>query len=246
MRRTGNSVVSILYQDDDMVIVNKPARLLSIPDRFKPDLPNLQHILREQFQAIYTVHRLDRDTSGIMCFAKNEQAHKHLSEQFESRTIKKTYLAFTEGYPPEESGLIDQPIAANPGKPGRMMVHSKGKPSQTGYTVKERFKHHAILEIQLHTGRTHQIRVHLAYIGSPLLVDPVYGKRDSFFLSSIKGKKYHQGKSKEERPLVTRLTLHASELWCIHPSTQEKMHWKAEMPKDLSALQRQFSKWITL
>lgn len=246
MRKPGKPFVAILYHDQDIIIVSKPAGLLSIPDRFKPDLPNLQYTLRDQFQVIYTVHRLDRDTSGIMVFAKNQLAHKHLSEQFEARSIQKTYLAFTEGYPSEESGLIDQPIAANPSRPGKMMVHAKGKPAQTGYTIKERFKHHAKLEVRLHTGRTHQIRVHLAYIGCPLLVDPLYGKRDCFFLSSIKGKKYHRPKSREERPLVTRLTLHASELLIIHPSTQEKMQWKAAMPKDMSALQHQFSKWSTL
>lgn len=245
MGKESKKELEILHEDEALVIIHKPPRLLSIPDRFKPDLPNAKSQLQQKYEHLFTVHRLDKDTSGIICFARTEEAHRHLSLQFEARQVKKTYLAFTEGAPAEDKGLIDYPIAVHPTKPGKMVVHPKGKPSQTAFRVMTRFRYHALLELDLLSGRTHQIRVHLSHAGFPLLVDPLYGKREAFYLSSIKGKKFSMAKNEEERPLITRLTLHAHRLELIHPQTEQNCIWEAELPKDLRALHRQLVKWST-
>lgn len=233
----------ILHADETVLVVAKPAGLLSIPDRYKPELPNLQRQLQEQFTDVWTVHRLDRDTSGIMIFARTEEAHRHLSQQFEHREVRKTYLAFVDGKPAAESGEINSPLAPHPNKKGRMVVDARGKEALTYYRVEEAFQHAALLEVDIRTGRTHQIRVHLASIGAPLLVDPVYGKRDAFYLSEIKRQKYNLNKHGEERPLVKRLTLHAHSLTVVHPRTGDTLSREAPLPKDLRALLRQLQKW---
>lgn len=233
----------ILFADEAVILVCKPPGLLSIPDRYQPELPNLQRQLQEQFERLWTVHRLDRDTSGIMIFARTEEAHRHLSQQFEHRKVRKTYLAFVEGKPATDTGEINSPLAPHPHKKGRMVVDARGKEALTYYRVKEAFQHAALLEVDIRTGRTHQIRVHLASIGSPLLIDPVYGKREAFYLSEIKRQKYNLNKHGEERPLVGRLTLHAHSLTVPHPLTGETLTREASLPKDLRALLRQLQKW---
>jgi len=238
-----NTTPDILFSDQAVVIVNKPAGLLSIPDRYKPDLPNLQRQLQQHFEHIWTVHRLDRDTSGVMIFARTEEAHRHLSMQFEHRKVRKIYLAFTDGHPPAASGEINTSLAHHPARNGKMVVDPRGKKALTYYHERERFKHATLLEVDIRTGRTHQIRVHLASIGAPLLVDPLYGKHEAFFLSEIKRQKYNLGKDQEERPLVKRLTLHAHKLQYQHPVSGETLTQEASLPKDLRALLRQLQKW---
>ncbi len=237
------TTVDILFEDESLIAVYKPAGMLSIPDRYKPDLPNLQKWLEERYETIFTVHRLDKGTSGVLCFAKTAEAHRSLSLQFENRTVRKIYHAITDGFPPEESGTIDRPLAAHPGKPGLMVVHAKGKPSVTHYQVLKRYRNHALLSLELETGRTHQIRVHLAEIGCPLLVDPQYGKQEAFFLSSVKARRCQPNRRQEERPLMDRLTLHAAELTIVHPETQENKTFKAPYPKDFRAVLNQLDKW---
>jgi 23S rRNA pseudouridine1911/1915/1917 synthase len=233
----------IIHQDDDIVIVNKPANYLSIPDRFKPDLPNIQHFLKTKFGQIYTVHRLDRETSGIMIFAKHDIAHKALSTQFENRIVEKIYLALTSGNIHNEEDIIEKAIGKHPAVSGKMIVTKKGKPSVSAYKVIERFKHYTLVEVNIKTGRTHQIRVHLQAIGYPLAVDPLYAKKEAFFLSEVKGKKYKKQREVEERPLISRCTLHAQKLSFNHPSTDERLTFTTDAPKDFSALLKQLRKW---
>ena len=235
--------LEIIHEDDDLLVVNKPAGLLSIPDRYVPDKPNLQDILKNQFGDIWVVHRLDKDTSGLLCFGKTEAAHKSLSRQFEERTVKKLYHALVDGKPGKTEGQIDRPIAS--GSKGKMLVARQGKAALTLYKVLQQFKHCSWVEIDLKTGRTHQIRVHFQAIGHPLLVDPLYGRRTAFFLSEIKGKKYRLGKAQEERPLISRVSLHASVLQLQHPSSQEVLKFEAPIPKDLNACLKQLTKWST-
>ena len=233
----------IIYEDEDLMVINKPAKILSIPDRYIPEKPNLKDLLSEKKGRIFTVHRLDKDTSGIICFAKNEEAHQSLSLQFENRTVEKYYQSIVEGRVLQTEGRIEQPIAADPNKPGKMIISRKGKASITEYEMIEQFKNFSLLSAKILTGRTHQIRVHFSFIGHPLAIDPIYGKREAFFLSEIKRKRYRLGKNQEERPLISRLTLHAQQLKLNHPITKERLTFEAEFPKDLRAMVNQLKKW---
>ncbi len=233
----------IIFQDDDLVIVNKPPNYLSIPDRFIPSKPNLLSYLKKQFKNVFVVHRLDKETSGIICFALNENAHRELNQQFENRTAEKIYLALVLGNYHNDEGTIDKPISKHHSVAGKMVISSKGKSSITHYKVVERFKNYSLLELNIKTGRMHQIRVHLQSESYPLAVDSMYGGEAAFLLSKVKLQRYKSGKDAEERPLMTRCTLHASRLSLDHPVSKEQISFEAELPKDFNAVIKQLRKW---
>ena len=233
----------IIYQDEDIVIVNKPPDFLSIPDRFSRQKPNLVAFLQQTFEKVYVVHRLDKETSGIICFALNEAAHRNLSQQFENRTVEKIYLALVKGIVHNEKGIIDKPIAKHRSIEGKMAISAKGKPSVTHYKVAERFRDYTLLEVEIKTGRMHQIRVHLQSESFPLAVDELYGGDTGFMLSSVKRQGYQIGKNEEEKPLMSRCTLHAFRLSLNHPSTHRRISFEAELPKDFKAVINQLRKW---
>ena len=235
--------IEILYEDDDLIIVNKPALFLSIPDRHDSTKPNVLSYLNKRYDKVFTVHRLDKETSGILCFAKNEAAHKSLSKQFQERTVEKIYYVLVDGKVHPTEGSINQPIAPHPAKPGKMMVSSKGKQSLTTYRVVEQFQTLALVEANIKTGRTHQIRVHFEAIGFPLSIDKFYGSRSEFHLSEIKRKKFKLGRNQTERPLMTRTSLHALSLKLQQPNTQKGLIIEASLPKDFGALLKQLRKW---
>jgi RluA family pseudouridine synthase len=224
----------ILFEDDSIVVVSKPAGMLTIPDRFDKDFPNVRAYLIQLYQEIFTVHRLDRDTSGVLVFAKHAEAHKLLSMQFEHQQVQKTYMAIVRGIVSKDDQEIDIPLIPDTRKRGLMRPSARGKESFTTIHVVQRFRMATLLECQPRTGRLHQIRVHLSAIGYPLLVDPDYGSSSEFKLSTIK-KKYNVGKDQEERPLLIRTPLHSSKLEITHPITLERMTFTAELPKDMSA-----------
>jgi len=236
--------LEILYQDDHLVVVNKPANLLSVPDRYIADIPNVTNMLGAKLgDPIIAVHRLDRPTSGCLVVARTPEAHKELNRQFQDREVDKVYYAIVEGQPADEETEVDEPIAPNPGKLGAMMVSNKGKHAFTIFKPMEFFGHQfSLVGVQIFTGRTHQIRVHLAYAGYPLMVDPYYGKREEFKLSEIKGRRYNLKKDKEERPLLSRVPLHAARLAFNHPETGERMSFEAPLPKDMRATLNQLRK----
>lgn len=233
----------IIYLDDDIVVANKAAGILSIPDRYQADKPNMSQWLKNQLGEVFTIHRLDKDTSGIIVFARNPEAHQHISMQFEKWEANKKYLAIVDGPMEQESGEINLSIAHDPNKPGRMVINKKGKESLSTYTCREDFRHFSLLEVAIHTGRTHQIRVHLAAIGHPLAVDPYYGRRTEFFLSEIKKRKFNLGKFEEEKPLLSRTPLHSWQLSFTHPQSGTVCEFSCEPPKDMEAMLRQLSKW---
>lgn len=235
--------IDIIHEDADLIVVNKPPEALSIPDRHRPEKFNLQHYLTERYGRIWVVHRLDRETSGVLCFARNAEAHRHLSLQFEARSVGKTYQALVDGLPAQAEGEIDKPIGPHPSQPGKMTIMRRGKAALTRYRVVETFRQFSLLEVDLLTGRTHQIRVHLAGIGHPLAIDPLYGKREAFFLSEVKGRTYRLGKGEEERPLMTRATLHAGLLSLNHPADDSRRTFSAALPKDFAAVLKQLRKW---
>lgn len=232
-----------IYEDEHLIVANKPAGLLSIPDRFG-NKDSLLAALERQYGKVFIVHRLDRETSGIICFARNEAAHRHLSLQFERHTADKFYLALLDGVLHHDEGEIDKPIGEHPTISGKMAIVNSGKPSLTFYRVLERFKRFTLAEALIKTGRTHQIRIHFQSIGYPLAVDALYGRRAAFYLSEIKGKAYKSGKyGDEERPLMDRTSLHSSRLRLEHPVTNIRMEFKAELPKDFTAVLNQLRKW---
>jgi len=236
----------ILYSDEDLIVINKSSGMLSIPDRFDTSKENLSILLKSYFPGeIFVVHRIDRETSGILCFARNAKAHKHLNDQFSNHTVDKYYYAFVEGHLNQETGTITAHIAPHPYQEGKMIAGKVGKEAVTHYKVLEKFKLGSFVEVNIETGRTHQIRVHFKYINHPLLVDDVYGKREAIFTKDIKGFKYHSilNAEEEERPLLQRLSLHASKIGLVHPARQIKMEWEAPLPKDMKATLNQLKKW---
>jgi 23S rRNA pseudouridine1911/1915/1917 synthase len=236
--------IEILYHDDTIVIVSKPSGVLTIPDRFDATKINLYHTLQQLFGEIFIVHRIDRETSGIVCFARTAEAHKHLSRQFEGRTSEKFYLALVEGKMHAQEGIIDKPIAESMTEPGKMVIAKRGKESVTHWHVLEEFRHYTLVEAEIKTGRMHQIRIHLQSDGYPLAIDSTYGKKDKFLLSDVKLNKFKSGKfSEEERPLMSRTTLHAYRLVLEHPATGERMNFICEPPKDFQAVLNQLRKW---
>ena len=187
------------------------------------------------------MHRLDRDTSGIIVFAKDETTHKYLSQLFEARAIDKFYLGLVSGSPMHDSGTIDAAIMEHP---GTMVTNKNGKESITDYRVVEKLGPYSWMEFQIHTGRTHQVRVHMKHIGQPLACDSVYGDGAPILLSSIKRKFKLSRNEESERPLLSRLALHS---WKLKFKDQngKDLEFEAPLPKDLSALLHQLAKWTS-
>jgi 23S rRNA pseudouridine1911/1915/1917 synthase len=186
------------------------------------------------------IHRLDRDTTGLIMVAKTDEAHWRLAGQFERRTIKKTYLAIVHGTPPLESDLIDQPLAVHPKFRERYAVRPDiGRPAQTVYTVKERFDGFAIVELAPKTGRTHQLRVHMAHIGFPMVGDVMYGGR-MVTLRDLIGEhgtvQPQDSAASLDEPLIERQALHAFRLQFVHPLQFHRMVLEAKPPADMVRL----------
>ncbi len=230
----------IVLENEFVVILNKPSGLLSIPDREGKE-PSVKSMLIAKYGNIFTVHRLDKDTSGIIVFAKTEAAHKLLSVAFEERQVQKYYEGIVTGTLYEKEKTISEPILEHPAKNGTMIIHQKGKPSVTDYKVLEEFKRFSYLQFQIHTGRTHQIRVHMKNEGHPIICDPLYGDGAPVLLSALKKKFKLSKNEEEERPIMNRLALHASRLVIELPDFP-LIDIKAELPKDMRALLQQLRK----
>jgi 23S rRNA pseudouridine1911/1915/1917 synthase len=232
----------IIYEDEDIVAVNKPSGLLSIPDRYNDTIPCLYHQLAANYKQLFVVHRLDKDTSGLIVFAKNEESHKYMSQLFEGRDVAKYYLAIVNGKPIKQAGTIIAPIAEHPVRKGRMSVQKKGRFAHTDYELKQSWNGFSLLRLRIFTGRTHQIRVHMEHLGNSIVCDPFYGTGGTLMLSSIKKKFKLAENEEEERPLLKRLALHASELIFVNRKG-EPMDIIAPIPKDLNVAIKQLDKW---
>ncbi len=231
---------AVVAENDQFIVINKPANVLSIPDRTQSE-PSLKDMLLQKYGNIFTVHRLDRETSGIIIFAKDEATHKYLSGLFENRGVDKFYIALLQGTLQQKTGLIEAPIMEHPVFKGQMVINKNGKPSVTGYEVLEEMGRYSLVKFHLHTGRTHQVRVHAKNIGHPIVCDPLYGDGKPILLSSIK-KKYKLSKhDDEEKPMLNRVALHAAELK-FTDALDNAVNFSAPLPKDMRALIEQLKK----
>jgi 23S rRNA pseudouridine1911/1915/1917 synthase len=234
----------ILFEDEYLIAINKPAGVLTIPDRFNPEIPNLMAMLKPVYPDIIPVHRIDKFTSGINLFAKNAESHYWMSELFQSHKVEKYYTAIVDGIPYPESGRIDVPITESTITRGKMLVHKRGKASITDYKIMHSYGQYSLLHIRIRTGRMHQVRVHMQYLGHPLIVDSLYGNREAFYLSEIKHKKMNLSKYKDELPLLSRQPLHAHRLCFKHAVTGKNIEINCDVPKDISAVINQMRKWL--
>jgi len=219
--------LEIVFEDDNILVVNKPAGMVVHPAAGHPSGtlvnavlahdPNLEGIGGEIRPGV--VHRLDKDTSGIILLAKNERIHRYLQEQFRKRAVEKTYLALVDGKPPSHQGRIEAAIGRDPKARKQMAIlpEGKGRSAASVYTVLEKFASHTYLEVHPVTGRTHQIRLHLAFIGCPIVGDKVYGRR---------------------RPSlqVDRHCLHAARLRLRLPDHQDEKVFEAPLPDDMEKI----------
>ena len=233
----------IVFENNHFIVVNKAAGVLSIPDREGKE-KSLKSLLQGMYTEIFTVHRLDRQTSGLIVFAKNEETHKHLSKEFEERSVEKFYLGVVNGTLSEKKGMLDLPLMQHPSKNGMMVVNKKGKEAITHFEVLEEFGKFSFVKFRIQTGRTHQIRVHMQYAGNPLVCDELYGDSKPILLSSIKKKFYLSKSDEEERPLFHRLGLHSSIL--SFKDIEDVYHsFEAPLPKDMKAFLQQLRKVLT-
>lgn len=228
----------ILHEDEHLIAVSKPAGMLTIADR--AGNPALKDWLQQRFPAVYTVHRIDRDTSGLVLFARTEWAHRTLSMLFEAREVEKEYNGLVMGKPSPPEGSIQTGIMEHPVIRGKMVASAKGRPSHTDFRTIETFRMFSWMAFRIHTGRTHQIRVHMASIGHPIVCDELYGDGKPVLLSSVK-RNYKLSKGElEERPILSRLALHAASL---RFNLEGKDYFlEAPAPKDMRALMEQLRK----
>ena len=215
--------LDILYEDSDVIVINKARGMVVHPAAGAADGTLVNALLHhcEDLSGINgvirpgIVHRLDKDTSGVMVAAKNDRAHVDLAEQIREKTAQRIYRAIVCGTIAEDRGEIRAPIGRHPTERKKMAVVPGGKEATTLFRVVERFPAHTLVECRLKTGRTHQIRVHMAYIGHPLFGDPKYGRK---------------------MPDIAGQALHSCELSFTHPRTKERMTFAAEMPEDMKAI----------
>ena len=231
-----------IYSDDDIVVLNKRSGLLIAADRYDADAPRLDVEAAKEFGRLFAVHRIDKDTSGIIIYAKNEEAHKLLSAQFEKRLVEKTYHCLVHGKPMWDTLHVDLPLLPDGDMRHRTVVNKRfGKPSVTDFRLIGSCGGYSWIEAKPKTGRTHQIRVHLAENGFSIVCDPLYsGNQKPLRLSELK-RNWH-GDEDSEKPLLSRLALHAYKISFTHPKTGECLTLYAPYPKDMEATRKQLAK----
>ncbi|RMF87358.1 MAG: RluA family pseudouridine synthase, partial [Nitrospinota bacterium] len=226
--------LDILYEDPYLLVINKPAGLVVHPAPGNPSGTLVNALLFHchrlstagDLQRPGIVHRLDKDTSGLLVVAKDDLSHRRLAYQLKQRQIKREYLALVHGWIREEEGVIDAPIGRHPRQRKKMaVVPGSGRPALTSFRVKERFTHFTLLQVRLQTGRTHQIRVHMAYIHHPVVGDPVYGGR---------GSRETRGEVRAALARLQRQALHAWRLGFWHPQSKEYLEFTAPLPADIA------------
>jgi RluA family pseudouridine synthase len=248
--------IPVRFEDDHLLALDKPAGLLTSPDRYDPQRPNLMKLLHDGINAgkpwakeraltyLMNAHRLDFETSGVILLAKSKPVLVQLANLFGSEKPLKRYVALVQGAPAEDRFATDAKLGPHPVKIGLMRVDPKrGKKARTNFTVLETFSGYALLQCEPLTGRTHQIRVHLRYLGLPIVGDELYGGKP-LLLSRLK-RNYRLKPGKTERPLMSRVALHAAELSLPHPETGETIRITAPWPKDLNVAMKYLRQFAT-
>lgn len=225
---------SILFENSDFILINKPPFISTLEDRNDP--VNILALARQYESDAQVCHRLDKDTSGVLAIARNPEAYRHLSMQFENREVTKIYHAVVDGIHSFSDELVDAAIEKQ--NDGTVRLSRSGKSAQTYFTTLKTFKNHSLIECRPVTGRMHQIRIHLSFLKAPITGDEVYGGK-LFYVSSIK-RKFNLKKMSEEQPLMKRMALHAFSLEFALLDGENKVV-EAPYPKDFQALIRQLS-----
>jgi 23S rRNA pseudouridine1911/1915/1917 synthase len=231
-----NIPLEVVYEDDDLIVVNKPAGMVVHPAA-GVEGGTLANALAFHFQQLSTaggaarpgiVHRLDKGTSGLLVVAKTEAAHENLADQFRAREVFKSYVALVHGHVESKTGQIGQPIARDPRNRTRMAVVRGGRPALSVFRVRQRFERFTLLDVELKTGRTHQIRVHLAWLKHPVVGDEVYGGgRDNTIVDP---------RIRAHVARLNRQFLHAEHLGFGHPRSAERLRFTASLPPELAQL----------
>ncbi|MBI4617002.1 MAG: RluA family pseudouridine synthase, partial [Planctomycetes bacterium] len=227
------------WEDEHLLVVDKPAGLAVHPGAGRP-AGTLVHGLLARGAAggedplrPGIVHRLDRDTSGVILFAKEDEAHVGLARQFEKREVEKTYLAIVKGQPGMDEFEVNLPLGTHPKNRLKIAVRPEGgSPARTRFRVLERYRRFSLVEASPATGRTHQIRVHLQAFGNPVAADPLYSGASEIFPSDVRGVRQREG----EEPIATRTQLHAARIEFVHPMTGEELAIDAPLPADMKRL----------
>jgi tRNA pseudouridine32 synthase/23S rRNA pseudouridine746 synthase len=227
-------IMEILYQDDAILVVNKPAGLSTLPDGYDPSLPNIRSVLEQQVGPLWVVHRLDKDTSGVLLLARSPSAHRSLNSQFEQRLVSKVYHALIFGNPDWQVKTVSLSLRSNGDRLHRTVVDQvRGKPAVTHFKVLERFSHSSLVEAVPETGRTHQIRAHLYSLGLFILGDKLYRRRADL-------QDYENAPQFDARVDSSILMgLHSRSLEITHPSSGQRMKFKAAYPSEFSAVVEQ-------
>jgi 23S rRNA pseudouridine955/2504/2580 synthase len=226
----------IMFENNDYMIINKPPHVSTLDDRNDPY--SILALAKEYNESAQVCHRLDKETSGALAIAKNPEAYRHLSIQFEQRTVKKIYHAVVEGIHSYKEHLVNAPIQILP--KGHVKIdYNDGKPAQTEFDTIKAYRTNTLVECKPVTGRMHQIRIHLAYMKAPIVSDVQYGGK-MFYLSSIK-KKFNLKKDTDELPLISRVALHAFALE-FDLLNGERAKVEAPYPKDFNVLIKQLEK----
>jgi tRNA pseudouridine32 synthase/23S rRNA pseudouridine746 synthase len=234
--------VPVLYIDDAVLVVNKPAGLPSLLDGYHPDLPHLRSLLEPAYGRLWVVHRLDKETSGVLVLARSADAHRSLNTQFEVHEVGKLYHALAGSSPVWDEKTIHLRLRVNGDRRHRTIVDGRGgKPADTEVTVLERLGAFTLLQAAPKTGRTHQIRAHLAAVGCALVGDVLYGGSEGLFFSQIKAG--FMGGRLGECALLARPGLHAWQLSFTHPASGERLTFNAPYPKDLNGALRQLRRY---
>jgi tRNA pseudouridine32 synthase/23S rRNA pseudouridine746 synthase len=215
----------VLYLDDHLLAIDKPPGLPVLPDGYHPEAPYVRSVLEPLYGRLWTVHRLDRGTSGLLVLARSTAAHRALNTQFEQRQTVKRYHALVRGSPPWDEHTADMPLLADGDRHHRTRVDARlGKPAVTGLRVLERLGAFTLIEASPQTGRTHQIRAHLAALELPIAGDTLYGGGGGIAFPPAGA------------PRLERMALHAWSLEIVHPATGERLRLQAPYPADLEAV----------